>query len=158
MTQPNAWPARVRFSDVDLARVAHHGRYWTWCEEARFHFAEHVLGITRQEIEELGVYMPVVACRCRYVSPARWGDHLVVVVQLELTDRASLTFHHEILRDDGGRMGARVATAVTQHVFTNQDLELRLTVPELYRQRCAIAMHEWPSAFRAATEVRHASA
>jgi acyl-CoA thioester hydrolase len=135
----------VPFSDVDLARVAHHGRYWSWCEEARFHFADNVLGISRHDIAALGVYMPVIWCRCDYASPVRWGDRIEVAVELERLRGARLTFYHEIRNAESN---ARIATAVTRHAFTDEDLRLRLTVPPLYRERYDAAVVTFPSAFR----------
>jgi acyl-CoA thioester hydrolase len=148
---PNVWTTRVRFVEVDLARVAHHSHYWQWCEESRFHFAEHVLGITREEITVMDVFMPVISCRCDYVSPARCGDRVAITVQLERLRTAAAVFHHEVTAQHDG---SRLATVMTKHVFTDENLRLRLTVPQFIRERYDVALAKWPSVFRDSGDVR----
>lgn len=122
-----------RFADVDMMRVVHHSRYWTWLEDARFHFLRAVLDVTPGEIEALDVYTPLVSSSATYGRAVRWGDSVVVAVRMELSEGAKFSFHHLVTAASDRRV--RVASMTTTHVFTGLDLKLKLAIPPFYRAR-----------------------
>ena len=127
-----------RFADVDMMRVVHHSRYWTWLEDARFHFLRAVLDVTPDEIEALDIYTPLVSSSATYGRAVRWGDSVVVAVRMELFRGAKFSFHHRVTAASDRRV--RVASMTTTHVFTGLDLKLKLAIPPFYRARLDAAL------------------
>ncbi len=134
---PNELLVAVRFADVDLMGVVHHSRYWTWFEEARFHFLSRILGVTPEEVQLQEIYTPLVSSSCTYGRAVRWGEEVVVAVRMEVDRGARFRFCHEVRTADGGQ---RVASALTTHVFTDLQMRLKLTVPPFYRDRLRAAL------------------
>lgn len=81
---------RVRYAETDKMGVVYHGNYFPYFETAR---AESIrqLGFTYADMEKMGVIMPVVDVRCRYLRPAVYDDLLTVKTILK-----ELPVHHKI--------------------------------------------------------------
>jgi acyl-CoA thioester hydrolase len=130
---PNEFMATPRFADVDMMRVVHHSRYWTWLEDARFHFLRTVLEVTPGEVEAQAIYTPLVSSSASYGRAVRWGDSVIIAVRMELYEGAKFSFHHDVTLANDRRV--RVAQARTTHVFTDLDLRLKLSIPPFYREK-----------------------
>ncbi|HYJ79549.1 MAG TPA: thioesterase family protein [Longimicrobiaceae bacterium] len=135
---PNEILVTPRFADVDMMRVLHHSRYWTWLEDARFHFLRTVLDVTPGEIEALDIYTPLVSSSASYRRAVRWGDTVIVAVRMELFEGAKFSFHHTVV--DAVDRRTRIASATTMHVFTGLDLRLKPSVPPFYRDKLERAL------------------
>jgi acyl-CoA thioester hydrolase len=71
---------RVRYAESDQMGFAHHGAYVVWLEEARISWLREI-GASYRDLEESGVFMPVVECAIRYRKSLRFDD----VAELETT-------------------------------------------------------------------------
>ena len=68
------------------------------------------------EVERRGIILPVREAQCRYRSPARYDDLVLVRAGIEEWGRASLRFVYEIWNEDKTRL---LATGMTQHALVN---------------------------------------
>lgn len=68
---------RVPFHDVDAARIVWHGNFYKYFEYARTDLMRKH-GLDVEDIIAMGYGMVVTETRCRHVSPARYGDELLV--------------------------------------------------------------------------------
>lgn len=93
-------PVRVRYGETDQMGVAHHAVYLTWFEEARTAFLA-AKGCSYAELERQGWALPVRKVDLRYRLPARYEEELEVLVQVESSRSASITFAYRISRGDG---------------------------------------------------------
>ena len=57
--------------------VAYYANYLVWFEVARADLMR-TLGWTYREMEEAGVYLPVIEARCEYKRPARYDDQVEI--------------------------------------------------------------------------------
>ena len=118
MSAPDATPfrteIRVRFAEVDDARVVYYPRYLDYCHRAFEDFMEAGFGTPYAEIfQGAGVGYPAVNVQVDYHAPARFGDRLDVEVTCARIGDRSLTLRYRMLRQRDGALccDARVTIA-----------------------------------------------
>ena len=95
--------------------VVHHTHYLVWFEIGRTELMRD-MGCTYADMEKEGVWMPVVDVTCRYVSPARYDDWIIVETRLEEVTRVTARFAYRVNRQSDGRL---LATGSTRHAATD---------------------------------------
>jgi acyl-CoA thioester hydrolase len=118
-------PIRVRFNEVDAYRIAWHGHYVAWMEEARNDLASR-FGIDAAQIQAAGYQAPVVSLELKYLRPARFGEELRVRTTLVRSRTATLQFCCDIVGADG----KTVATGRTVHALTDSAGVLQYALPQ----------------------------
>src|ERR1044072_8730494 len=68
---------RVRYKETDQMGIAHHSNYVVWFEIGRTDLCR-ASGITYREIEERGRLLVVVEIGCRYRTPFRYDDEVII--------------------------------------------------------------------------------
>ena len=91
------------------------------------------LGFTYRQMEaEEGCVMPVVEISCRYRSPARYDDALVLETRLIAMRGSVLKFAYRLLRPEPADLDSTLlAEAVTTHIVVDRTLGKR-ALPEAY--------------------------
>lgn len=108
---------RVRYAETDQMGVAYYANYFVWFEVGRSQFCNDC-GFSYRDMEkETGLFMIVAEAHCRYKTPARYEDDLIIRTRIRELTRRTLRFSYEINRADG----ALVATGETLHVLTNSE-------------------------------------
>lgn len=73
----------VHWSDVDLAGVVYFPHFFRYFSIAETEFYRSN-GLSMVELEEsLDIHLPRVDARCRYLMPARFGDRLCIIMEIE---------------------------------------------------------------------------
>jgi acyl-CoA thioester hydrolase len=121
---------RVRFHEVDAYRIAWHGHYVAWMEEARNDLAGR-FGVDAAQIAAAGFQAPVVSLELKYLRPARFGEELLVRTTLVRRETATLEFLCQIIGDNGKLS----ASGRTVHVLTDDSGVLQYTLPEPIARR-----------------------
>jgi acyl-CoA thioester hydrolase len=107
---------KVRYAETDQMGVAYYANYLIWFEVGRSQFCNDC-GFSYRDMEkESGLYLIVAEANCRYRTPARYEDDLLVRTSISEITRRTLGFAYEIERADG----ASVAIGMTTHVLINQ--------------------------------------
>ena len=107
---------RVTYADCTVGDHIYYSRYLDLLEAARGEFFRH-LGVTFRQWQEQDAIFPVIECRLRYKSPARYDDVLTIEVWVTEAERVRLNFAHRIINQDG----ALILEAETAHVCTGLD-------------------------------------
>ena len=108
---------RVRYAETDQMGVAYYANYLVWFEVGRSQYC-HDCGFSYRDMErESGLFMIVAEARCRYKTPARYEDDLLIKTRAIEVTRRTLRFGYEIHREDG----ALLATGETLHVLINAE-------------------------------------
>ena len=108
---------RVRYAETDQMGVAYYANYLIWFEVGRSQFCNDC-GFSYRDMErETGLYLIVAEATCRYRTPARYEDQLIVRTRIDDLTRRTVIFGYEIERDDG----ASVAAGQTTHVLINHE-------------------------------------
>ena len=90
---------RVRYGETDQMGYVYYGHYAMYYEVARVESLRQ-LGLTYKEIEEMGVMMPVLENRSKYLAPARYDDLLRVVTTLREKPGVKIKFEYEIFNNE----------------------------------------------------------
>ncbi len=87
-------------------------------------------GMSYAEIEARGILLPVREATCRYRSPARYDDLLLIRIAIGEWGRASLRFVYEITASDKKKI---LASGMTQHALIDRSGR-PLGVPDWFRE------------------------
>ena len=91
----------VRYYETDQMAVVHHSNYIRYFEIARnAMMADWGFPIERCE-NEYGVMIPIVSVECRFKRPARMGDILTAVAEIDKVPLAKLVVRQSVLNQDG---------------------------------------------------------
>lgn len=119
--------ARVRYAETDQMGVAYYANYFVWFEVGRSQYCNDC-GFSYRDMErETGLFLIVAEASCRYRTPARYEDELIIRTRVTESTRRTLRFSYEIEREDG----AAVATGETLHALINAEGRLS-SFPEKY--------------------------
>jgi acyl-CoA thioester hydrolase len=129
-------PIRIRFQEVDLYRIAWHGHYVAWMEEARDDLAGR-FGLDPLQIAKEGYLAPVVSLELKYLRPGRFGEQLQVRTSLVRRETATLEFRCDIM----GEEGKLLATGRTVHALTDLDGILQYVLPQSIAEKLEALFH-----------------
>ncbi|MEK6755045.1 MAG: thioesterase family protein, partial [Bacteroidota bacterium] len=68
---------RVRYADTDQMRLVYYGKYFEYFEEARSDLLRS-LGLPYAEIENQGIFLPVIEAYAKYKKSACYDELLTV--------------------------------------------------------------------------------
>ena len=90
----------VRYYETDQMGVVHHSNYIRYFECARNALIAEG-GYPIEECEKDGIVIPVVSVECRFRHPARMGDTLKVVAEIDSAPLAKLTIKQAVYNQKG---------------------------------------------------------
>lgn len=123
----------VKHSEVDGMGIVHHSNYPLWFEKGRKDFLKHV-GTYSSDISKHGVYLPLSEIECKYKSPAKHGDEIVVITKIQSMSCVRIKFEYMVFEKSKGKL---LATGWTIHAWTNKRVEpinLEKEVPYVYER------------------------
>ena len=121
---------RVRFNETDPLGIVWHGHYVTYLEDGRESFGEK-FGISYKDIQNAGLFAPIVKCTVDYKLPLRHGDWARIETTHHNQLAAKLHFTYKIFNEKE----ELVATGETIQVFTDQVKgELFLSNPPFFEE------------------------
>jgi acyl-CoA thioester hydrolase len=131
----------VRYAETDQMGVVYHANYLVWFEVGRNAWC-HAKGFHYSDMESKDDRFLVVAeAACRYKSPARFEDDLVVRTSLaKATDRV-IRYHYEVRRKRDNEL---LATGDTAHVITDRR-HRPSRLPDRYRDYFSLQPRNVPS-------------
>lgn len=88
---------RVRYADTDQMKQVYYGKYFEYFEQGRSDMLR-IVGLPYSNIEEMGLYLPVIEAHAEYKRPARYDDELEVIVMLRERPVARVRLDYEVLR------------------------------------------------------------
>jgi acyl-CoA thioester hydrolase len=128
MAITNETRLRVRYAETDAMGVVYYSNYLVWMEVGRVELCK-ALGFNYRDMEdEDGVFLAVAEASCRYRSPARFDDEVIVKTWVEAAHSRMVTFAYEMRLAEGGRA---LAAGHTSHIFVDRQIA-RARLPEKY--------------------------
>lgn len=121
---------KVQYYETDQMQVAHHSNYIRWMEEARVDWLKAV-GWSYDRLESLGIFSPVTAVDCRFVTSTTFAETVSVALSPESFNGVTLRIAYEMRRADG----TVCCTGHTEHCFLNKDgrfLRLKRDFPDFH--------------------------
>lgn len=108
---------RVRYAETDRMGVVYYANYFVWFEVARADLLR-TLGWTYREMEDTGVFLPVIEAQCEYRRPARYDDEVEVRTDGRIASPVRMEFTYAV-----GLKGQEdvVAVGKTIHAALDRD-------------------------------------
>jgi acyl-CoA thioester hydrolase len=107
---------RVIYGDTDTMGIVYHANYLRWFEMGRNELFRS-LGMPYAKIEAKGLMLPVSEVKCKYITPAKYDDVLVIETSVNKGFRAGIQFDYRILDEEEI---ATHTTGYTRHAFVNE--------------------------------------
>jgi len=123
---------RVRYAETDQMGIVYYANYLVWFELGRVELLRS-LGLAYSQLEkEHECILPVVEASCRYRSPARYDDEILIETRPAMLRGSVLKFAYRILRKGSdGAEPTLLAEGETVHVVCDDQLK-RKALPEHY--------------------------
>jgi acyl-CoA thioester hydrolase len=86
---------RVRYGETDQMGYVYYGVYAMYYEVARVE-SLRPLGLTYKELEKMGVMMPVLENKSKFLGPALYDDLLTIVTTIREKPGVRIKFEYEI--------------------------------------------------------------
>ena len=104
---------RVRYAETDQMGLVYYANYLVWFEVGRAEFCRQ-RGFAYRDFErENDAYLAVAEAQCRYRTPARYDDLLLIRTRVEEFRKRTIRFVYEVVRKNPQIL---VATGSTLHV------------------------------------------
>ena len=119
---------RVRYAETDQMGVVYYANYIVWMEVGRVEYCKSV-GFNYRDMErDDSVLLAVAEVHCRYLSPARFDDEVIIKTWIEEANTRTVRFGYAMRRADDGQA---LATGETKHIVCSRDLR-RTRLPGKY--------------------------
>jgi acyl-CoA thioester hydrolase len=121
---PITTEVRVRYAETDQMGIVYYANYLVWFEIGRVELLRS-LGLTYSQLEtDHECILPVVEANCRYKSPARYDDRIVIETWPSLLRQSVIKFAYRILREATAEGEERklLAEGETVHVVCDDQL------------------------------------
>jgi acyl-CoA thioester hydrolase len=118
---------RVRYAETDQMGFVYYGNYATYFEVARVE-AFRALGFSYREMEELGVMMPVLEYKTKYIKPALYDDLLTIRTCIKELPTARIKFDYEVLNETGVLLNV----SETSLVFVSAETKRPCPMPDYF--------------------------
>ncbi len=139
---PSTTSLRVRYAETDQMGVAYYANYFIWCEIGRVELLRQ-LGFEYKQMEiDHAVHLPVVEATCRYKSPARYDDEIVIETRVTGLRTSVIRFGYSFLCTRPPELEpVLLAEAETVHVVVDREMR-KCPLPEPYFSVIRAAMDE----------------
>ena len=108
---------RAIYGDTDNMGQVYYGNYFRWFEIGRSEMFR-ALGLPYKTVEENGIFLPVSETHCKYATPAKYDDIIVIETALDTSVRGAIKFDYTIFAEDGETL---IARGYTKHACVNTD-------------------------------------
>ena len=89
---------RVRYGETDPMKYVYYGNYAEYLEVARVELFR-TLGISYDEIEKRGIWLPVSENKIKYLKPAFYDEILEIHTYVRKVPGVKIEFEYEIYND-----------------------------------------------------------
>ena len=119
---------RVRYAETDQMGVVYHANYLVWMEIGRVELVRS-RGIHYKDLEQTdGVFLAVVAVNCRYFSPARYDQEIIIYTEVTNSNARTVEFAYHIHSAEDHKL---LAQGGTRHIWVNREMR-PARLPEKY--------------------------
>ena len=128
---PVTTQVRVRYAETDQMGIVYYANYLVWFEIGRVELLRS-MGLAYSQLEtDHQCILPVVEATCRYRSPARYDDEILIETRPSLLRGSVIKFAYRLLRK--GPEGAEptlLAEGETVHVVCDGQLNKKPLPPK----------------------------
>jgi acyl-CoA thioester hydrolase len=108
---------KVYYKDVDKMGVVYYSRYFEYFEQGRTELLNSV-GLNVSEIEDQGIFLPVVLAHCEYNKSARFEDKIIITSKINELPKSRMKINYLITKYDPSK---KIASGWTEHAFMKEN-------------------------------------
>jgi acyl-CoA thioester hydrolase len=116
---------RVRYAETDQMGYVYYGNYATYFEVARVE-ALRAIGISYKELEAMGVMMPVLELKTKYLRPAKYDQNLTIKTMIKELPKVRIIFDYEVYNEANELLNV----AQTALVFVDANTMKPISAPD----------------------------
>lgn len=106
---------KAKYYETDQMGIVHHSNYIRWFEEARIEYMSRK-GYPYSKMEEMGVMIPVTEVDCKYRTPVKFDQEVLIHTGIDLFDGLRLTIAYEVRDKETDKL---LVTGHSKHCFVN---------------------------------------
>jgi 4-hydroxybenzoyl-CoA thioesterase len=125
----NGFSLRVEFGDCDPAQIAYYPHFFQWFDRGTHRLFE-AAGVSLRGLTDQGIAVPLVHVEADFVSPATWGDDLIVESRIGRLGARSLALAHTVKIRGSGDVVAK-GSEIRAFVRVETAVERRITAIEI---------------------------
>jgi acyl-CoA thioester hydrolase, YbgC/YbaW family len=91
---------RVRYGETDQMGYVYYGNYAMYYEVGRVESLRQ-LGLTYKELEDMGVMMPVLENKSKFLQAALYDDEITIVTTIREKPSVRITFSYALYNEAG---------------------------------------------------------
>ena len=110
---------RVRYGETDPMKYVYYGNYAEYLEVARVELFR-TLGISYNEIEKRGIWLPVSEYKIKYLKPAFYDEILEIHTYVKKVPGVKIEFEYEIFNDSKQKITEASTTLFFLDATTNK--------------------------------------
>lgn len=110
---------RVRYAETDPMKYVYYGNYATYFELGRVELFRSI-GISYDEIEKQGIWLPVSDYKIKYLKPALYDQKLEIHTFMRKIPGVRIEFEYEIYNEDGNKITEASTTLFFLNAETNK--------------------------------------
>ncbi|MFY1046570.1 acyl-CoA thioesterase [Chryseobacterium sp. GP-SGM7] len=116
---------RVRYAETDPMKYVYYGNYATYFELGRVELFRSI-GISYDEIEKQGIWLPVSDYKVKYLKPALYDQKLEIHTFMRKIPGVRIEFEYEIYNEDQ----VKITEASTTLFFLNAETNKVIKCPD----------------------------
>ena len=116
---------RVRYGETDPMKYVYYGNYAEYLEVARVELFRSI-GISYDEIEKKGIWLPVSEYHIKYIKPAKYDDLLQIHTKIIKKPTVKIEFEYTIFNEQNEKL----TEASTTLFFLNSETQKMSRCPE----------------------------
>ena len=94
---------RVRYGETDPMKYVYYGNYAEYLEVARVELFRSI-GISYNEIEKKGIWLPVSEYHIKYIKPAKYDDLLQIHTKIIKKPTVKIDFEYTIFNEQNEKL------------------------------------------------------
>lgn len=110
---------RVRYTETDPMKYVYYGNYATYFEVARVELFRSI-GISYDEIENQGIWLPVSDYKIKYIRPALYDQKLEIHTYVKKIPGVRIEFEYEIYNEEHTKITEASTTLFFLDAKTNK--------------------------------------
>lgn len=116
---------RVRYAETDPMKYVYYGNYAAYFELGRVELFRSI-GISYDEIEKLGIWLPVSDYNIKYLKPALYDQKLEIHTYVKKIPGVRIEFEYEIYNEEK----IKITEASTSLFFLNAETNKVIKCPD----------------------------
>ncbi|MEG1589460.1 acyl-CoA thioesterase [Chryseobacterium sp.] len=116
---------RVRYAETDPMKYVYYGNYAMYFELGRVELFRSI-GVSYDEIEKQGIWLPVSDYKIKYLKPALYDQKLEIHTFMRKIPGVRIEFEYEIYNENG----IKITEASTTLFFLNSETQKVIKCPD----------------------------